>query len=146
MHQSFVATAPPHRVDNSRVNPGKVQSNDYSIIPAVQWKCQGCDSLKEWNDCSCIRRKGTKSKATDFQHDLTVRGFQQGSGAMVTNSSAQCTTRSKTSGRIYHTVCYRVYIQYSSRGVSISHPSQWADLFAPCNPTQGSTQTLPVIL
>ena len=46
MHQSFVATAPPHRVDNSRVNPGKVQSNDYSIIPAVQWKCQGCDSLK----------------------------------------------------------------------------------------------------
>ena len=30
--------------------------------------------------------------------------------------------------------------------VSVSHPSQWADLFAPCNPTQGSTQTLPVIL
>ena len=37
-------------------------------------------------------------------------------------------------------------IQYSLRGFSISHPSQWADLFAPCNPTQGFTQTLPVIL
>ena len=37
-------------------------------------------------------------------------------------------------------------LEYSSRGFSISHPSQWADLFAPCNPTQGSTQTLPVIL
>ena len=37
-------------------------------------------------------------------------------------------------------------IQYSSRGFSISHSSQWADLFAPCNPTQGSTPTLPVIL
>ena len=37
-------------------------------------------------------------------------------------------------------------IQYNSRVFSISHPSQWADLFAPCNPTQGSTQTLTVIL
>ena len=37
-------------------------------------------------------------------------------------------------------------IQYSSRGFSISDSSQWADLLAPCSPTQGSTQTSPVIL
>ena len=37
-------------------------------------------------------------------------------------------------------------LQYSSRGFLSSHPSQWADLLAPCNPTQGSTRTLPVIL
>ena len=38
------------------------------------------------------------------------------------------------------------YATVQLEGFSISHPSQWADLFTPCNPTKGSTQTLPVIL